>query len=755
MAASARADVRVDFTLDTTDPDGVPIQENRYYYVYRPAGLPKTDPVPMVLVMEASPGSGAATFWHAQADRVGLVIVSCAIPGNSGGGSWNNDNPRISGFEDYDYTTAVINRVALSENCNDAFICGLSKGGHMTYSYACERPEMIRAACSVDEFMGLTSNLPTAPVPIMGMHGTGDSSVPYTMHKDTIDAWRTVNGLLNSTPVTTCEAAPLLPGRVTQVAWRGGTGGTQVAWVTIIGGGHTFATPTVQTGYDCTAGMWAFFSQFLTSTQAVPKIVSQPVNNHQPNGLPASFWVVATGKPPLTYQWRKNGADIPGATNNWLTVPAVTPADNGASFCAVVGNSSGSVTSSLATLTVTAAASDPAILAQPTNQISIAGQPVSFRVSATGSAPLSYLWKKNGMGIPGATAPSLNLPAAIVHDCGAAFTVVVTSPAGSVTSAVATLTVKPAPEAPIILRNPERSRVLTNQTGTFSVTAWSLVPMSYQWQKGALIGQMANIPGATNSTYTTPSGTLADQHTLFRCIVANAAGNATSASDMFFVTTNTRAPTDITSSLAAAGQTGVPFSYTITSSGGTVPITFTAGPLPEGLSLNPDTGLISGIPSTVGPTRVSMSASNNAGSGPTRTLAITVTDTPTLIPIGLWRSDNFGASALNPDIAGDLADPDGDGLPNLLEYATGSDPLLPGAPRWTVAIENGFLTVTAAKNPHATNVAWSADSSSDLTAWEPGDTAILQDTATSFVVHDIFPVATTPHRFLRLKVSSR
>jgi hypothetical protein len=197
-----------------------------------------------------------------------------------------------------DYATAVIDRVTLSDNCNDAFICGLSKGGHMAYAYACERPDKLKAACSVDEFMGLTSNIPTAPVPIIAFHGTADSNVPYTMGKDSADAWRTINGLLNATPVTTCESSPLILGKV--------------AFVTIIGGGHQYALPSGATGYDCTAGMWAFFSQFLTSTQAAPKIVSPPVNNIQFSRQPASFWVAATGNAPLGYQWQKNGTNIPG-----------------------------------------------------------------------------------------------------------------------------------------------------------------------------------------------------------------------------------------------------------------------------------------------------------------------------------------------------------------------------------------------------------------------------------------------------------
>lgn len=297
-AASA---VKVNFTLQTTDRYGQPISQSRYYYVYRPDGLSTAVPVPMILVMEASPNSGAATMLNAKAAQAGFVVVSCSFSGNSTGTPgtvWINDNPRIVGFEDYDYTTEVINRVRASDNCNDAFIVGISKGGHTSFAYACECPTMIKAAGPLDEFMNLTANIPSAPVPMIVFQGTKDTNVPYVMAKDSVDAWLAANDLLNATPFTTYEASPLIPGNVTQTTWRGGARGTQVAFVTIIGGTHTYPTPSVQTGYSMADGLWAFFSQYLTATQTPPKIVSHPVNNIQPCGQPASFWVAANGQAP-------------------------------------------------------------------------------------------------------------------------------------------------------------------------------------------------------------------------------------------------------------------------------------------------------------------------------------------------------------------------------------------------------------------------------------------------------------------------
>jgi hypothetical protein len=338
-------------------------------------------------------------------------------------------------------------------------------------------------------------------------------------------------------------------------------------------------------------------------------------------------------------------------------------------------------------LTVKPALADPQITTQPADQTVTAGQPVTFTVAATpvssgvrgtrGSADpssLTYQWKKNGMDIVGATSASLTIPATLTSDSGALFTVVVSDPSGSVTSAPATLTVNPARGAPIMITTVARPRVLVNQTATFSITAWSPTPMTYQWQKGPFLGNMANIPGATAATYTTPLTTLADHLTLFRCVVSNAAGSTVSGTEMLFVTAAVKSPTDITSPITVSAQVGVPFTYTIMSSGGTTPITFSAGPLPPGLSLDPVTGAISGIPTATGTPKILMVASNSAGST-SATLALTVMSTPPVVSLDAWRAAHFGVSQTNADIAGDTADPDGDGVNNLQEYTNGTDPL--------------------------------------------------------------------------------
>jgi hypothetical protein len=89
------------------------------------------------------------------------------------------------------------------------------------------------------------------------------------------------------------------------------------------------------------------------------------------------------------------------------------------------------------------AGSVPAITTQPQAQTVAAGASATFTVAATSATPLSYQWRRNGTPIPGATAASYAF-AATAADQGAAFQVVVSNTAGSVTSATASLAVGPA-----------------------------------------------------------------------------------------------------------------------------------------------------------------------------------------------------------------------------------------------------------------------------------------------------------------------
>lgn len=83
-----------------------------------------------------------------------------------------------------------------------------------------------------------------------------------------------------------------------------------------------------------------------------PSFLFNPVNTTAIAGETVTFGNLVAATPIVTYQWRRNGVNIPDATARTLTLTAVTTADSGAVFDVVVTNSEGSVTSSAATLTV-------------------------------------------------------------------------------------------------------------------------------------------------------------------------------------------------------------------------------------------------------------------------------------------------------------------------------------------------------------------------------------------------------------------
>ena len=182
-----------------------------------------------------------------------------------------------------------------------------------------------------------------------------------------------------------------------------------------------------------------------TVTSAPLIVSSRPIITSQPQvlsvtaGASATFSVVANGTAPFTHQWSKNGISIPGATAASYTYTSATSSDAG-TYRVVVTNPHGTANSSAATLTVTPAPSAPTITTQPTGQSVIASFNASFSVSASGTAPFTYVWRKDGNTVVGSNSPTLALNNTTSASAGS-YTVTITNAVGSVTSAAATLVV--------------------------------------------------------------------------------------------------------------------------------------------------------------------------------------------------------------------------------------------------------------------------------------------------------------------------
>ncbi|WJJ54158.1 hypothetical protein [Salmonella phage MBP4696116] len=174
------------------------------------------------------------------------------------------------------------------------------------------------------------------------------------------------------------------------------------------------------------------------TVNALPVITQQPSSQTINEGGNINLSVTATGA--TGYQWKKDGSDIPSATNATYSKSGALPADAGSYTCVVTG-AGGSVTSNPATITVNAL---PVITQQPTNQEITEGETLTLNVVATGAT--GYQWKKGEEDIPSATAATYTKEGAIAADAGS-YTCVVTGAGGSVTSNAATVTVNPTGEA--------------------------------------------------------------------------------------------------------------------------------------------------------------------------------------------------------------------------------------------------------------------------------------------------------------------
>ena len=147
------------------------------------------------------------------------------------------------------------------------------------------------------------------------------------------------------------------------------------------------------------------------------------------------------------------------------------------------------------------AAVAPVITQQPANLTVASGQGASFTVAASGTAPLTVQWQRNGAAITGATATTYSIASTAATDTGAVFRAVVGNVAGTATSNGATLTVTAIPPVLTITQQTATTNVIAGAAATLTVAATcSSGTLTIQWQR-ATAGSYVDIAGATATTY--------------------------------------------------------------------------------------------------------------------------------------------------------------------------------------------------------------------------------------------------------------
>jgi uncharacterized protein YjdB len=244
------------------------------------------------------------------------------------------------------------------------------------------------------------------------------------------------------------------------------------------------------------AGCSSMSNQTVGTT--APSITAQPANATVSLGQPANFSVAATGTSPLTYQWRKNSANVSGATAASYTTPATTSADNGAKFDVVVSNSAGSTTSGTAMLTVNPAGvtlksiavtpPSPSIVAGNTQQFTATG---TYSDNSTKSITTSVAWKSSNTAfaaIGGATGLATGVAAGTTQITATQGSIVSPNDPLSVTAAVVTLkSIAVTPASPNVGIG---NTLQFTATGTYSDNSTKNITSSVAWSS-------SNTPFAT------------------------------------------------------------------------------------------------------------------------------------------------------------------------------------------------------------------------------------------------------------------
>lgn len=366
-----------------------------------------------------------------------------------------------------------------------------------------------------------------------------------------------------------------------------------------------------------------------------PTILSHPQPQTVIAGRIAGFSATASGTQPLRFQLRRNGADVFGMNGtggtNWSFIFSETHPSQEGSYSIVVSNDYGFAISSNALLTVLV---PPAISQQPQSQSKTPGSLVTLSATATGTAPLSYQWLRNGepltnsARISGTTSATLSVSGALTNDNGS-YQVQVTNMAGMVTSTAATLTIL---EQVSIVQQPQPLSVIVGSNAVFQVTAAGDQPIGYSWRVNGSVLQNNSMFSGVNTPTLTISGVTIFQAATYTVLVTNPASSVLSTGVVLTVLT----PPHFTLH-PVSGNLPVGTNLLLTGSAtGTQPITYRW--LLNGTPLSDDLRLSGSGSSTLAITNLttgdsgsySLVASNNAMSVTSSVAVVTIGYPPTI-----------------------------------------------------------------------------------------------------------------------------
>ncbi|MFN8986103.1 MAG: alpha/beta hydrolase family esterase [Burkholderiales bacterium] len=312
--ANAIAAVPSSYPVGISDQAMMVDGTNRNYRVYVPNSITAMRAIVLVLHGGGGEGLGVAdigthplSVFRTVADREGFVVVypgglpAKDIEGRPGWVDCRADNTTSSGADDVGFLVALVERVRTEYGMTTSrmFMTGTSNGAQMTHAFSFNRADLVAAVATasgslpVNPKPGPCTTGPSRPLPILVLHGTSDTQMPWLggcvanvgsacnrgrviSAEATRDRWLQINGLSGVNPSQT-----VLDGSKTDAgpANRFDYAGTiPLRWWRLDGAGHTVASQTVIVSPNPLTGIqnrdiefaevaWAFFAPRLPANR--------------------------------------------------------------------------------------------------------------------------------------------------------------------------------------------------------------------------------------------------------------------------------------------------------------------------------------------------------------------------------------------------------------------------------------------------------------------------------------------------------
>jgi subtilisin family serine protease len=265
-----------------------------------------------------------------------------------------------------------------------------------------------------------------------------------------------------------------------------------------------------------------------TSAVATLTVVTSPVILAEPQGLRVLdgtnvvFKVDAAGAFPLSYQWQRNGVNLPGETNATIAFVNTQGTMTG-NYRVVLSNSFNSIVSAVAQLTVL---TRPHVIVQPQSQTVALGANTTLSVTVTNTAnvPIGYRWRHTSNQVT-RIGPALvsnmftgstNL-LNIQTNLSGIWSVIITNEAP-----VGVTAIQSSNAYVTVVIPPTNLTVLAGANATFNASAVGPLPIQYQWRRNG-----TNLPNATGSSLTLANVQPGHAGT-YSFVVSNAIGQPTS-----------------------------------------------------------------------------------------------------------------------------------------------------------------------------------------------------------------------------------